>query len=35
MQGMPFDLIAAVNLFGIQLPAWLAMYAAVKTKRLI
>ena len=35
MRGMPFDLIAAVNLFGIQLLAWLAMYAAVKTKRLI
>ncbi len=27
-RGMPFDLIAASNLFGIQLPAWGALYLA-------
>ena len=32
MRGMPFDQIAAVNLFGIQMPAWLALMAALKTK---
>jgi len=33
MRGMPFDQIAAVNLFGIQMPAWLALYGALKTPR--
>lgn len=33
MRGMPFDQIAAVNLFGIQFPAWLALIAAIKVKR--
>jgi len=32
MRGMPFDQIAAVNLFGIQLPAWLAFIAALKVR---
>ena len=27
-RGMPLDQIAIVNLVGIQLPAWLALYAA-------
>ncbi len=27
-RGLPLDLVAAVNLFGIQLPAWAALYAA-------
>ncbi|MEP3891841.1 MAG: hypothetical protein ABJN69_15405 [Hellea sp.] len=30
MRGMPFDQIAAVNLLGIQLPAWAALLAACK-----
>lgn len=33
MRGMPFDQIAAVNLFGIQMPAWLALIAALKAKQ--
>lgn len=33
MRGMPLDQIAAVNLFGIQLPAWLALMAAMKQRR--
>ena len=32
MRGMPFDQIAAVNLFGIQMPAWLGLVAAFKSK---
>ena len=27
-RGLPVDLVAAVNLFGIQLPAWVAFIAA-------
>ena len=27
-RGVPVDLVAAVNLFGIQLPAWVAFWAA-------
>ena len=27
-RGFPADLVALVNLFGIQLPAWLALYLA-------
>ena len=29
-RGLPFDFIALVNLVGIQLPAWLALFAATK-----
>ena len=32
-RGMPADLVAAVNLAGIQLPAWLALYAAFTLHR--
>ena len=32
MRGMAFYQIAAVNLFGIQLPAWAALLAAYKFK---
>ena len=31
-RGLPFDQVAMVNLIGIQLPAWLALYAATKLK---
>lgn len=30
MRGMPFDDVALVNLTGIQLPAWLGLYAAFR-----
>jgi len=30
MRGFPFDQIFAVNAFGIQLPAWLALLAGLK-----
>ncbi|MEM6556838.1 MAG: hypothetical protein AAF642_13240 [Pseudomonadota bacterium] len=29
-RGIPVDQIALINLFGIQLPAWLALFAAMK-----
>ncbi|MEM7459810.1 MAG: hypothetical protein AAF331_10135 [Pseudomonadota bacterium] len=29
-RGFPFDHIALVNLVGIQLPAWIALFAATK-----
>jgi hypothetical protein len=29
-RGMPFDVIAATNLFLIQLPAWLSVWAAIQ-----
>ena len=29
-RGVPLDDVAMVNLFGIQLPAWLALAAAIK-----
>lgn len=29
-RGVPIDTVAIVNLFGIQLPAWLALTAAMK-----
>lgn len=32
-RGLPFDQVAAVNFFGIQLPAWLALFAALKVFR--
>ena len=28
-RGMPVDLVAAINLFGIQLPAWAVFFAAL------
>jgi len=31
-RGIPFDEVAIVNLFGIQLPAWLALMAALRLK---
>lgn len=31
-RGLPVDLVAAVNLAGIQLPAWLALWAAWRFK---
>lgn len=33
MRGLPFDRVALVNLMGIQLPAWLALLAAIKLSR--
>jgi len=33
MRGFPFDQVAAVNFFGIQLPAWLALLAALRMSR--
>jgi len=33
MRGVPFDLIAAANLGGIQLPAWVALALALRWKR--
>lgn len=33
MRGVPFDLIAAVNFGGIQLPAWVALAIALRQKR--
>ncbi|MEO0982542.1 MAG: hypothetical protein AAFX03_07805 [Pseudomonadota bacterium] len=32
-RGAPADLVAAVNLFGIQAPAWLALWAAARLPR--
>ena len=29
-RGVPADLVAFINLFGIQLPAWLSLYLAIK-----
>lgn len=29
-RGLPFDLIAAVNLAGIQVPAWLALFLIIR-----
>jgi len=34
MRGMPFDLVAAVNFSGIQLPAWIALLIIFKHKKL-
>ncbi len=32
-RGLPVDGVAAANLFAIQLPAWLALIAALKTNQ--